>query len=226
MGSTNFEHLVSSGFLDTRLFQEAITHRSVGGNNNERLEFLGDSVLDLIIAEFLFLNFPNLKEGELSRIRSHLVKKDTLATIAGEIDLGKLVILGPGELKSGGQRRDTILANALEAVIGAIFLDEGLDGAKHFVFALFQTRIDELPSPSELKDPKSQLQEYLQAHNLPLAHYSLVHTEGACHAQNFKSLCVVEGLNINTSAWGSSKRKAEQASARKALDIIRKTGPL
>lgn len=225
MSSADFQRLVGSGFLDTGLFQEAITHRSAGGKHNERLEFLGDSVLDLVIAEFLFVNFPDLKEGELSRIRSHLVKKDTLATIAGEIDLGRLVILGPGELKSGGQHRDTILANALEAIIGAIFLDEGLDAAKRFVFALFRARIDELPSPCELKDPKSQLQEYLQANNLALAHYTLVHTEGACHAQNFKSLCVIEELNINTSAWGSSKRKAEQASARKALDIIRKSGP-
>jgi ribonuclease-3 len=224
MSNITFEHLVNSGFLDSSLFQEAITHRSAGGKNNERLEFLGDSVLDLIVAEYLFVNFPDLREGELSRIRSHLVKKDTLAVIAGEIDLGKLVILGPGELKSGGQQRDTILANTLEAVIGAIYLDQGLDEAKRFIFSLFETRISGLPSPSELKDPKSQLQEYLQANNLPLAHYTLVHTEGASHAQSFESLCVIEKLSINTSAWGSSKRKAEQASARKALDLIRKTG--
>ncbi len=224
MSSAALEHLLTREFLDSSLFQEAITHRSAGGKNNERLEFLGDSVLDLVVAEHLFVNFPDLREGELSRIRSHLVKKDTLATIASEIDLGKCVILGPGELKSGGQQRDTILANTLEAVIGALFLDEGLDEAKRFIFKLFQTRIAKLPSPSELKDPKSQLQEYLQANNLPLAHYTLIHTEGACHAQSFKSLCIIEKLNINTSAWGSSKRKAEQASARKALDIIRKTG--
>lgn len=222
MSSSDLKQLLDQDFIISDLFLEAVTHRSVGGKNNERLEFLGDSVLDLVIAEHLFVNYSELQEGDLSRARSHLVKKDTLADIAIEFNLGETVILGPGELKSGGQHRSTILANALEAIIGALYLYMGMDKAKGFIFKLFASRLDRLPSTQELKDPKSQLQELLQAKNIPLARYSLINTQGASHAQSFKSLCKIEKLNIITSAWGSSKRKAEQASARKALDKILK----
>lgn len=218
--SHDFEQLVEVDFLDSRVFQEATTHRSAGGKNNERLEYLGDAVLDLVIAEHLFFAFPESKEGDLSRTRSYLVRKETLAEIANEINLGKRVILGACELKSGGQHRDTILADALEAVIGAIYNHKGLNAAKRFILQLYESRISSLPSPHQLKDPKSQLQELLQARNIALADYRLIDVEGASHAQNFKSLCEIKALNINTTAWGSSKRRAEQSSARKALEAI------
>lgn len=223
MASCDLNKLLDQGFLNSSLFQEAVTHRSVGGRNNERLEYLGDSVLDLVIAQYLFVRFPDLKEGDLSRTRSHLVKKDTLAEIGSEIDLGGFIALGQGELKSGGQKRGTIIADALEAIIGAMYLHKGLSKTQDLIFKLFKSRLDKLPSPEQLKDPKSQLQELLQAKNMPLARYSLINTQGASHAQSFKSLCTIKKFNINTSAWGSTKRGAEQASARKALDIILKS---
>ncbi|MEN8129308.1 MAG: ribonuclease III [Pseudomonadota bacterium] len=222
MASCDLNKLLDQDFLNSSLFQEAVTHRSVGSRNNERLEYLGDSVLDLIIAQYLFVKFPDLKEGDLSRTRSHLVKKDTLAEIGSEIDLGRLIALGQGELKSGGQKRSTIIADALEAIIGALYLHKGLSETQDFIFKLFKSRLNKLPSPEQLKDPKSQLQELLQAKNMPLARYSLINTQGASHAQSFNSLCTIKVLSIITSAWGSTKRRAEQASARKALDIILK----
>lgn len=218
--SRDFEQLVPPDFLESRVFREAITHRSVGGENYERLEYLGDAVLDLVIAEYLYFTFPKSREGDLSRIRSYLVREETLAEIANEINLGKLVILGQCELKSGGQHRNTILADALEAIIGAIYVCKDINAAKEFILRLYKSRIRSLPSPNELKDPKSQLQELLQSRNIALADYRLVNVEGASHAQSFKSLCEIKALNINTTAWGSSKRKAEQASARKALAAI------
>jgi ribonuclease-3 len=218
--SRDFEKLVPTDFLQSRVFREAITHRSADGENYERLEYLGDAVLDLVIAEYLFFAFPSSKEGDLSRIRSYLVREETLAEIANEIDLGKLVILGQCELKSGGQYRDTLLADALEAVIGALYVHRDINAAKQFILRLYKSRIHSLPAPDELKDPKSQLQELLQSRNIALADYRLVNVEGASHAQSFKSLCEIKALNINTTAWGSSKRKAEQASARKALAEI------
>ena len=218
--SHDFEQLIDPDFLDSHFFQEAVTHRSAGGKNNERLEYLGDAVLDLVIAEYLFFAFPDSKEGDLSRIRSYLVRKETLADIANGVNLGNRVILGSCEIKSGGQHRDTILADALEAVIGAVYNHKGLPAAKIFILRLYESRLNSLPSPNQLKDPKSQLQELLQSRNIALADYRLIDVEGASHAQNFKSLCEIKALNINTTAWGSSKRKAEQASARKALEAI------
>jgi len=223
MDKLNLSDITDKAFLKSSIFYEAITHRSAGGSHNERLEYLGDAVLDLVIADYLYFEFPDLDEGDLSRIRAHLVRKETLADIASAIDLGTLVILGPGEIKSGGNRRETILANTLEALIGAVYIFRGLDEGKRFVYKLFGPYLKSIPAPERLKDPKSLLQELLQSRNIPLANYSVVKQEGESHARIFKSRCYIESLNIETTAWGSSKRKAEQESARKALEGLLKT---
>jgi ribonuclease-3 len=224
MNKVNLSDITDKAFLESSIFYEAITHRSAGGSHNERLEYLGDAVLDLVIADYLYFKFPDLNEGDLSRIRAHLVRKETLASIASAINLGKVLILGPGEIKSGGQRRETILANTLEALIGAIYILRGLDEAKRFVYKLFESYLKSIPAPERLKDPKSQLQELLQSRNIPLATYSVIKQEGESHARIFKSRCYIESLNIETTAWGSSKRKAEQESARKALKGLLESG--
>ncbi len=212
--------LLGEEIAESRIFQEAITHRSAGARNNERLEFLGDAILGLLIADYLYARFPDAKEGELSRLRSHLVRKETLANIAKEIRLGELVRLGAGELKSGGHQRETILADALEAVFASVYLLKGLAETKLLARELFGSRLKTLPPPIALKDPKSRLQELLQSKNLGLPKYDVVESKGESHAQEFESRCVVANLNIETTAWGSSKRKAEQACAQKLLAII------
>lgn len=213
--------LLGADFTESRIFREAVTHRSAGASNNERLEFLGDAVLGLVIADHLYTQFPDAKEGELSRMRSHLVRKETLAEIAKDIHLGDLVRLGPGELKSGGQQRETILADALEAVFASVYLLRGLTDAQQLARELFKSRLEILPSAIALKDPKSRLQELLQSRNLGLPRYDVIEAKGASHAQEFESRCTVVDLAVETTAWGSSKRKAEQACAQKVLDIIR-----
>ena len=220
MAQTVLNRLLGTEVAESSIFQEATTHRSMGARNNERLEFLGDAILDLVIADYLYTQFPDAKEGELSRLRSHLVRKETLAEIAKEIHLGERVKLGPGELKSGGHQRETILADALEAVFASVYILKGLDETKNVVRELFRSRLDTLPSPIALKDPKSRLQELLQSKNFGLPQYDLVEAKGESHAQEFESRCVVEDLSIETTAWGSSKRKAEQACAQKVLDLI------
>jgi ribonuclease-3 len=207
--------------LSSPLFKEAMTHRSAGGNHNERLEYLGDAVLGMIIAEHLFRAHAAATEGDLSRLRAHLVRKETLAEIARELCLGEMIVLGPGELKSGGHRRDTILADALEAIVGAVYLVRGMGYAKAFVLGLFRSRIAGLPGADELKDPKTRLQERLQSRNLSLPEYRLLKASGASHAQHFTMLCHIESWAIETIGEGSSKREAEQAAAQKALDIVR-----
>jgi ribonuclease III len=206
--------------LNSSLFREAVTHRSAGGHNNERLEYLGDAVLGMIVAEYLYGAFTAAREGDLSRLRAHLVRKDTLAEIAKELSLGELLLLGPGELKTGGYRRDTILADALEAIVGAVYLTRGMDYARAFVLRLLKARIDALPHPHELKDPKTRLQEYLQSRNLPLPEYGLHEVSGESHAQHFTMICEVRGAGIRTIGQGSSKREAEQAAARAALAMM------
>ena len=213
--------LLGADIAESSIFQEAVTHRSAGARNNERLEFLGDAILGLVIADHLYTQFPDAKEGELSRLRSHLVRKETLAQIAKDIHLGELVRLGPGELKSGGHQRETILADSLEAVFASVYLLKGLAETQQLARELFRSRLDTLPSAIALKDPKSRLQELLQSKNLGLPRYDVIEAKGESHAQEFESRCVVVDLSIETTAWGSSKRKAEQACAQKVLDIIR-----
>ena len=208
-------------FDDFDLLEEALTHRSKHAKNNERLEYLGDSILGFLIAKRLFDLFPSATEGELSRCRSKLVKGDTLAKLAKTLKLGDYLLLGPGELKSGGFRRNSILADAFEAIVGAIYLDSGLENTDRFIAEQFNELIDSLNLDETLKDPKTQLQELLQSRKRPLPQYDVVLTSGSDHEQVFRVQCVVEGLSSPTIGEGTTRRKAEQAAARLALDLIK-----
>lgn len=207
-------------FRDANLFRLALTHRSVSNTNNERLEFLGDAILGFLIAEELYRRFPQAAEGELSRLRASLVKGQTLALIANELSLGDFVILGSGELKSGGYRRDSILACTLEALIGAVYLDGGETACRSLVTTLFAPRLDSVSPETIEKDSKTQLQEYLQARKLPLPAYELTKVEGEPHSQTFYVQCKVVELTEATSGEGRSRRQAEQEAARAALDKL------
>lgn len=200
-------------FADTGLLVRALTHRSVGADNNERLEYLGDAVLSFVVAELLFEAHPEASEGELSRYRASLVSGDALGAVALELGLGELLRLGEGELKSGGQRRASILADALEALVGAVYLDQGLDAARTVAARLLQRRLAELPGASELKDPKTRLQEWLQGRGLGLPEYKVMEITGEPHEQLFRVRCDVGELAITAEAEGSSRRRAEQEAA-------------
>jgi ribonuclease-3 len=210
---------------DLSLFVAALTHRSASGRNNERLEFLGDSVLNLVVAEHLFRAFPDCTEGDLSRLRARIVSSEPLAEVAASIGVGDVLRLGSGELKAGGFRRKSILADALEALVGALFLDGGLDVARGVVERLFQGRIAALPPPEALKDAKTRLQEYLQSRGIPLPRYSVERVEGEPHAQVFWVVCEVHGLGgkngpkvtATAQGSGSSRRRAEQEAAERIL---------
>lgn len=202
---------------DPALFEAALTHRSAAGVHNERLEFLGDAVLNCAIAKLVFREFAAANEGDLSRLRASLVSGESLANIAAELDLGTWVRLGSGELKSGGFRRKSILADALEAVFGAIYLDAGFDAAAAVIEHLFAPRLQRLPSADELKDPKTRLQEALQARGLNLPEYAVHSVTGAAHAQRFTVHCRVASAGIETSGEGGSRRAAEQSAAQAAL---------
>ena len=206
-------------FKDDVLLQTALTHRSHSANNNERLEFLGDAVLDLVISELLYQFYSEQTEGSLSRMRSSLVKGDTLAALAKELDLGEYLVLGKGENTSGGRERLSLLSNALEAVIGAIFLDGGYLEAKNAIIKIFDTRIQVLDPKSEHKDHKSILQEKLQAMKQQLPEYSLIRSEGN-HNKSFIVQCSIKSGEIVTQASGKTLRVAEQQAASKALQAI------
>lgn len=207
-------------FQRTDLLRLALTHRSLGNPNNERLEFLGDGVLNMVVAELLFRARPDVPEGDLSRLRARIVRERTLAEVARKLDLGDHVLLGPGELKSGGFLRDSILADALEAVIGAVFLDGGFDAARALVERLMSERIADLPDAEALKDPKTRLQELLQGRSLKLPEYEVVDERGADHDRAFTVICRVEMLDTPITATAASRRKAEQAAAKSALELI------
>jgi ribonuclease-3 len=208
-------------FKDESLLTMAITHRSFSANNNERIEFLGDSLLNMIIAESLYSRFPNLREGELSRIRALLVSGKTLAELATEFDLGSFLRLGAGEKNTGGHRRNSTLADVVEALIGAIYIEAGFDVCRDRVLAWFDSRLTVLNPESSHKDAKTELQESLQARKLPLPDYQLLDTEGADHQQTFIVSCSVSLLTSSISASGSSRRKAEQAAAKKVLTALK-----
>lgn len=205
---------------DEALIDAALTHRSAGGDNNERLEFLGDGVLNCVIADLLYREFPLADEGELSRLRATLVRGESLAGIATELDLGTQLRLGPGELRSGGHRRESILADALEALFGAIYLDGGFEAARAAIERIMVSRIAELPAAGELKDPKTRLQEYLQARALPLPSYGLEEVEGESHNQIFTASCAVSALALRATGQGNSRRRAEQEAARQVLESL------
>jgi len=204
-------------FKDPALLELALTHRSCGKRNNERLEFLGDSIVNFVVADALYARFPQAREGQLSRLRARLVKGETLAEIARELKLGDYLRLGSGELKSGGFRRDSILADATEAVMGAIYLDSDLECCRGFILRWFHDRLDELDLNESLKDAKTRLQEHLQSRRLALPEYELVGVEGEAHSQTFHIRCHVTGLENATEGIGSSRRQAEQEAARSAL---------
>ncbi|SNY53127.1 RNAse III [Arsukibacterium tuosuense] len=206
-------------FTRPELLEQALTHRSCKGKHNERLEFLGDAVLGLIIAQMLFELFPQTREGDLTRMRSALVKGVTLAEIAQELAIAQYLRLGPGELKSGGHRRESILADALEAILGAIFLDSGMEACRERILVWFGERLKHI-APGEQKDSKTRLQEYLQGLRLPLPVYDVIATEGEAHQQTFTVRCTVPGIKPIT-ASGSSRRKAEQDAANAALEQIK-----
>lgn len=209
-------------FENQRQLQLALTHRSHGACNNERLEFLGDSILNFIIGEALFSRFPEAREGQLSRLRSQLVKGETLAELAREFEMGDYLILGEGELKSGGRSRDSILADSVEAIIGAIYNERGLDVCRERVLTWFASRMDAIGSNTSAKDAKSRLQEYLQAQRQPLPEYAVINIGGEGHAQVFTIECRVAIAKNTTQASASSRREAEKLSAAlmlKQLDI-------
>ena len=206
-------------FQDDALFYLALTHRSASSRNNERLEFLGDSILNFIIGESLFQKFPQAKEGDLSRLRANLVRGTTLAEVATELDIGDCLILGSGEMKSGGHRRESILADAVEALIGAIYSDVGMEAAKQCVLSWYESRLDTI-TLAEAKDPKTRLQEYLQANKKELPDYQVLSTEGADHDQIFIVACQLSLLKEPVEGKGNSRRAAEQAAAEQALILL------
>jgi ribonuclease-3 len=207
-------------FRDPALLEAALTHRSASRTNYERLEFLGDSVLNFVVALLAFRAFPDAPEGDLSRYRAALVSAPTLASVAGSLDLGDELRLGSGELKSGGFRRDSILADALEALIGAIYLDGGLEAAYETVSRLVGGKLAELPSAEILKDPKTRLQEHLQSRGLALPRYTLEEVGGEPHEQWFVASCEAADRGLRATGRGSSRRKAEQEAAQKVLEAI------
>jgi ribonuclease-3 len=207
-------------FKDESLIKLALTHRSKGGKNNERLEFLGDSIVNFVVAEALFHKFPDAKEGKLSRLRAGLVRGTTLAELGRDFDLGEFLVLGSGELKSGGFNRESILADAVEAIIGAIYLDAGMDVVTKHIHQWYGERLTELKMDGVLKDSKTRLQEYLQKSQDRLPVYEVTEVFGQAHDQKFKVSCRVEALPEVTLGVGSSRRIAEQNAAKKALKAL------
>ena len=214
------ENALQYRFDDAMLLQQALTHRSAGRNNNERLEFLGDAVLDFVISEAVFRARPLADEGDLSKLRSSLVKDTSLARIALELKLGEHLILGGGEKKSGGHRRESILADALEALFGAVFLDQGFEAARRLIENVFARRLADLPDVDELRDAKTRLQEWLQKRRLELPQYELLAVTGKDHAQEFDVVCRVTAGSLETRGTASSRRQAEQQAARRMWRLL------
>lgn len=210
-------------FSNETLFRQALTHRSSPGESNERLEFLGDAVLDTVISEVVFRSQPNSSEGDLSRLRSSLVKDTALADLAAELGLGEFLILGSGERKSGGHRRESILADGLEALFGAVYLDSGFEASRSIIERAFGDRLLDMPDPADLRDPKTRLQEWLQARQMELPDYQLVKVSGKAHQQSFEVRCVVDAADVETAGVGTSRRHAEQQSAERALKTLKST---
>jgi len=208
-------------FNDPQLFISALTHRSAGSKNNERLEFLGDAILGFVIAHQLYDVFPSAPEGVLSRLRASLVNQTSLAELARKHQLGEYLLLGSGELKSGGFRRDSILSDALEAIIGALFIDQGMDVCQQWVVSLFQEKLRALSLDNWKKDPKTQLQELMQSKKIDLPEYTLMSMSGLGHEQTFKVKCTVPLSNEFCIGTGVSRKRAEQAAAEQMLELLK-----
>lgn len=222
--NTELESRLRYAFRDRRLFERALTHRSYGADHNERLEFLGDSVLNLSAASMLYQHAARQDEGQLSRLRAALVRAETLANVARSLDLGRYLRLGEGEAQSGGAQRESILADAVEALLGAIYLEAGFDAAQDVVRRLFGPLIDTLDADVVRKDAKTQLQEILQGKRLPLPVYTVVNVQGAAHRQHFLVSCAVPALGLSVEGEGESRRRAEQAAAAEMLVRIAQGG--
>lgn len=206
-------------FNDPELLRRALTHRSFGATHNERLEFLGDSVVNCVVALELYEKFPRLAEGELSRLRASLVNQQSLAAIAQRLDFGAQLRLGEGELRSGGARRPSILADAVEAVVGAIFLDAGFSAARRVTRSMLGDALEAVDPATSGKDPKTVLQEYLQARKIALPQYAVVATSGEAHEQRFQVECLIQELGVRSQGEGASRRSAEQEAARHAYEL-------
>jgi ribonuclease-3 len=211
---------IGYSFTRRELLVQALTHRSYGKQNNERLEFLGDSVLNLIISELLYDRYPDVDEGTLSRLRAGLVNGETLGSIALTLDLGDYLLLGPGELKSGGHTRSSIQADALEAIFGAVYLDGGYEASRNLVLSLYSKQIKSINPDRVHKDPKTRLQEYLQSRQMRLPAYEIESVTGKQHKQTFKIECRVEDLDMITHGTGRGRKSAEQQAAMKMLKQI------
>ena len=212
--------LLDYQFKQDDLLQDALTHRSASARNNERMEFLGDSILNFVIAEELFIKYPQYPEGDLSRLRASLVNKDGLALVAQDLQLGDYLRLGSGELKSGGFRRHSILADAVEAIFGAVLMDSNFDACKKLILRLYQEQLNNVADPAMLKDPKTRLQELLQSRKFPLPVYEVTEIKGKAHQQEFSICCCIEDLNIETHSHAASRRKAEQIAAEDAITQV------
>ena len=207
-------------FQDASLLQQALTHRSATHRNNERLEFLGDAVLDFVVSEVVYLAHPEAREGDLSKLRASLVKDESLAELALELGLGEHLILGSGERKTGGHRRESILADALEAIFGAVFLDNGFDAARELINRVYEERYRDLPDVDDLRDPKTRLQEWLQARKMALPEYELADVSGQDHKRRFSVTCTVAEESVVTDGESTTRRKAEQKAARKMIELL------
>ncbi|RUO54356.1 ribonuclease III [Pseudidiomarina halophila] len=207
-------------FINRERFEQALTHRSANAQHNERLEFLGDSVLGIIISEALYERFPNIDEGDLSRMRATLVCGRSLAKLAQKFQLGRHLWLGPGEMKSGGHRRESILADAVEALLGAMYLESDLENCRNVVLNWYQAQLNHIKPGAGHKDPKTRLQEYLQGRQLPLPLYEVVTIQGQAHNQRFTVSCKTELLAEPVLGSGTSRRKAEQQAAEQTLEVL------
>ncbi|MEZ8126894.1 ribonuclease III [Vibrio splendidus] len=214
------ERKIGYQFNDTDLIHLALTHRSAAGKHNERLEFLGDSILSFVIADDLYHRFPKVNEGDMSRMRATLVRGHTLAELGREFELGDYLKLGPGELKSGGFRRDSILADAVEAIIGAVYLDSDTEVVRRIILSWYQSRLESIQPGVSQKDPKTRLQEFLQGRRNPLPVYTVTNIKGEAHNQEFTVECEVAGVDKPVIGKGTSRRKAEQAAAETALEQL------
>lgn len=210
-------------FIDPDLLILALSHRSVAAENNERLEFLGDSILGLVVTDFLYREFPQAREGDLSRMRSHIVRGESLAEVAKQLALGPDLLLGSGEMKSGGHRRDSILGDTVEALIGAVYLDRGIEAAREIVTAWFKSFFDSALQAQPVKDAKTALQGWLQHGNKPLPDYQLVSTGGEAHSRLFTVSCKIAAVETAMTATASSRRRAEQMVAEQLLEEVEKS---
>jgi len=214
------EKSLDYSFHNTDFLKEALTHRSAGAKNNERLEFLGDSILNFVIAAELFSRYPSSSEGDLSRLRASLVNKDGLFLVSQDLNLGNYLILGSGELKSGGYRRNSILADTVEAVFGAVYMDSDLERCRLLILRLYHEQLKNVPDADSLKDPKTRLQELLQSRKLGLPDYNVIEIVGKAHNQQFTVNCKINKLELTTQGSASNRRKAEQKAADNIIPLV------